>query len=104
MLMGKNTLQNQNKTIRMAQIAQPLRRCVFFSSNSEAIGNTVASGRETSATGKHRTGATEGGFGLVPRVILSLTPWLPGEKQAQWGKHRTEATEVTEGDLGWCPE
>jgi hypothetical protein len=58
MLMGKNILQNQNKTIRMAQIAQPLRRCVFFSSNSEAIGNTVASGRETSATGKHRT---EGG-------------------------------------------
>jgi hypothetical protein len=29
------------------------------------------------------------------------TPWLPGEKKAQWGKLRTE---VTEGDYGCLPE
>ena len=27
-----------------------------------------------------------------------MTPWLMGEKRANWGKHRTEVTEVTEGE------
>ena len=32
--------------------------------------------------------------------ILSVDTGAPGEKQAQWGKHRTEVAEVTEGGLG----
>ena len=28
----------------------------------------------------------------------SVTPWLISGKRANWGKHRTEVTEVTEGE------
>ena len=46
------------------------------------------------------------GLGLVERdwgwwpKFYRRRSWLPGEKWAQWGEHRTEVTEVTEGGLG----
>ncbi len=30
-----------------------------------------------------------------------MTPWLISGKRANWGKHRTEVTEVTEGGALW---
>jgi hypothetical protein len=43
-----------------------------------------------------------GGFGLVSRNAIGNTV-ASGRETSETGKHRTEATEVTEGDLGWCP-
>jgi hypothetical protein len=63
----------------------------------------VASGRERALGWRHRTEVTEvtEGDRRRGREGFGWTGWLLGGKRANWGKHRTEATE---GDLGWCPE
>jgi hypothetical protein len=67
----------------------------------EVGGHPLAPGRETHASGKHRTEVTEGteGDGLW-RGVLWATPAAPGRKTRAGGKHRTEVTEGTEG--GWA--
>ena len=58
------------------------------------FGDTAAAGREVRELGK----ASHGGHGGHGGRLGSATRRLQGEKCANWGKHRTEVTEVTEGE------
>jgi hypothetical protein len=63
------------------------------------IGNALASEREKSAIGEsiaQRPQRSQRGIGVTGQKILSVTPWLPGEKQAQRGKVRRIRNERVE--------
>jgi hypothetical protein len=59
--------------------------------------DSVASVRETRELGQSIAQRSQRGIG-----VGRWTAWLPCEKRAEIGvEHRTEVTEVTEGDWGW---
>ena len=63
----------------------------------------MGSARETRHAGKASHGGHRGhrgGIGIGGER-LAVNTGLPGRGPREWGKHRTEATEVTEGDWDW---
>jgi len=89
-------------------IAYPANDKTFESFQEEYSGDSEASGREThlSERASHRGhgGHREGFLGAMVRAGFRWTSSLLGGKHAHRGEHRTEVTEVTEGDFGgrWC--
>jgi hypothetical protein len=61
--------------------------------------DSMASGRETPASGKASHRGHRGGSEVRRCNAFWGTAWLLGGNDPVWGKHRTEVTEVTEGDL-----
>ncbi len=71
---------------------------------TNALGSTSLAQVREHAQGEsiaQRSRRPQRGIRVGGRMHLGQDRWLPVREHAQRGKHRTEVTEVTEGDLGW---